>query len=461
MLQSKLFQLYQSLDKKAHRQFKKWRRSPLHNEHETINAIFDFLDIRSVFNAKTLQKQRVWKAVYPDQPYDDLKLRHLMSLSLNTLQQFVQHYETKNQPFVQEKNLASYLFERKLDKQAQQAYQKAQRVLEQTPKDETYHYHQYELEVLLFEVEGTKNRTGTTNLTNILDHARLFFMITTLRYAYIAKTHQSLRNVEYHIPLLEAILQEIHQKGYETYPLLQIYYRGYLTLTAESSFDHFQALQQYCYDDQLSLKMRKATLLMCINYAAKQLNTGNITWVRQTFELYRYGLEQELLIEENILSAFAYKNIVTLGLDLKEYNWVAFFVERYSQFLPDDLKNDYQHYNTARLAFAQGNYDQVMDLLIQADYDDLLLNIGAKVMLLKIYYQENYYDALEALLESFRVYLNRKKALSYHKKNYQNLILFVRKLLHLTADRKEVEQLAKEIRATAQLAERKWLLEQL
>ncbi|MCY7330670.1 MAG: hypothetical protein LH618_19110 [Saprospiraceae bacterium] len=50
-----------------------------------------------------------------------------------------------------------------------------------------------------------------------------------------------------------------------------------------------------------------------------------------------------------------------------------------------------------------------MPLLAQAGESDLLLNLDSRVMLLKIYYETGEWDALDALLASFRVLLLRKK----------------------------------------------------
>ncbi len=102
-----------------------------------------------------------------------------------------------------------------------------------------------------------------------------------------------------------------------------------------------------------------------------------------------------------------------------------------------------------------------MELLATVEYDDVLLNIGAKVLLLKIYYQEGYWDSLEALLDSFRIFLGRKKMLSYHKENYQNLITLTKRLAYLPTDKKATAQLREKIQQTTPLTERAWLLAQL
>lgn len=464
MYKSKLYKLYQTLDKKDLRKFRKWICSPMHNEHVMVQQLFYFFETRKSYTVTTLSKERAWKYLYLDEKYNDLRMRHLMSIAYDVLVSFVRYKLSENETFFQKKLFASYLFEQKLEKQAYKTLSSAANCLEKGKSSELYYFQQYELEVLKLEEVTQQNRVNDLNIIPIIDYARLFFMITTLRYAYTALGHQNLRNIEYEIPLLDSILGEIEEKenDYEMYPLLKIYYHGYLTLKKPEDTRHFFALKAYIDNNKLNTKEQKATLLMCINYMLKKLNTGEIEYIKETFSLYQYGIDTNCLLEEGgLFSAFTYKNIVTLGLNLKEYDWTEAFIHNYSQYLPSKLRENYKHFNTAKLAFDKGDFAKAMDLLLQVEYDELLLNIDAKVILLKIYYQEDAYDALEALLDSFKVFLHRQKSLAYLKKNYVNLILFIRKLLMLSKDNQGLAKLKEEIETTEQLAERKWLLEQI
>jgi len=83
-------------------------------------------------------------------------------------------------------------------------------------------------------------------------------------------------------------------------------------------------------------------------------------------------------------------------------------------------------------------------------------------MLLIIYYEQESFQALDALLDSFRVFIHRKKVMGYHKANYLNLISMTKKLMQLPVYSKEEKiQFRKQIEETKPLAGQKWLLEQL
>ncbi|MFT5648292.1 MAG: hypothetical protein ACI976_002991 [Aureispira sp.] len=465
MEKSKLVIVFKTIEKRNLRDLKKWVQSPIHNEHKDVSKLFEFLCTRYKLNATTLKKERAWKYLYGAKTYDDSRLRHVMSFSLDVLEKFVSYKMAKNDLFEQEKKLVTAYRDKKIPKLATQSLQKAKKELKKyQPADEQYHYYQYELEVLKFDLEGTQNRTRATNITEITKHASLFFMITTLRHAYTARSHQSLKKAAYKVPLLESVLKEVEENDYKLYPILMIYYHGYQTLNRPAEERHFQELNAYLEEQQsvFGVKEQREILLMALNYAIKQINTGSQFYMQEAFRLYKKGLEENLLIEQDEMSHFAYKNIVSLGIILKEYTWLDTFIPKYALKLKGDSKNNYRDYSLARLTFVRGDFDQTMQLLIQADYDDILLNIGAKVLLLKLYYQQECWDALEALLESFRIFLNRKKELSYHKEHYTNLIFLVKKILGMTTFNQEARiKMSAQIESIHPLAEREWLLAQM
>ena len=152
MLGSKLVKVFLSLDKKELRQLRKWLQSPMHNEHQEVCKLFGFLMSRYNLNATTLKKERVWKYIYGDKEYKDLRMRHLMSFALEVLEEFVSYKSLKSNGFLQEKVRAEHYFNQKLIQPARQSIKKASNKLQKIQaQNEEYHLNQYQLEVLKFD----------------------------------------------------------------------------------------------------------------------------------------------------------------------------------------------------------------------------------------------------------------------------------------------------------------------
>ena len=151
-----------------------------------------------------------------------------------------------------------------------------------------------------------------------------------------------------------------------------------------------------------------------------------------------------------------------IGLRLREFDWVEQFVENFQEFLSLKFRKSFVNYILGRLHYDKGNYDKTMDYINEAEIDDILLNLNSKLLLSKIFYEQENYNVLESLLESMRTYLVRKKVMGYHKSNYKNIIRYIRKLLKVNPFNKQhIDKLKQEITTANPLTEKEWLIRQL
>ena len=103
-----------------------------------------------------------------------------------------------------------------------------------------------------------------------------------------------------------------------------------------------------------------------------------------------------------------------------------------------------------------------MELVNQYEFKDVLVNLNAKTMLLKMYYELSEYKALESLLESMRAYLQRKKELGNRINGYKNIVRYTKKLLKVNPyNKNQIAKLRQEIETATPLTEKAWLLKQL
>ena len=115
-----------------------------------------------------------------------------------------------------------------------------------------------------------------------------------------------------------------------------------------------------------------------------------------------------------------------------------------------------------RVPTPQGDYAGTLELLRAVSFPDPMYNLESRKMLLKIYYEQEAFDALDSLLENLLNWLRRHGELGYHREMYRNLARFVRRLLHLPPDATgEFRRLEKKIADTPLVAERGWLLEKV
>ncbi|BDS14362.1 hypothetical protein [Aureispira anguillae] len=466
MYKSKLIAIYQCFNRTELEALHKWVKSPLHNSDEQVTKLLFYISSRRKHSKLSLSKERIFKQLFPDRLYDDLTLRRLMSKTTKIMEEFVHFLMSKKDISNQHKQLSEFLNSRQQPQLAQKQLSKGKKkLLTQKEKTHSYYYQFYQLEQEEFEQTASHNRMQMTNLQVIFDHLSIAFILENLRYACIAISHQNLYNTEYTIPFLKEILRLIQQGHYQDIPAIQLYHWAYLALTQPQNMRHFELLKQNLLKQEtlLPLKEKRNLYTLAINYCIKRINSNESQhFIQQVFQLYKQGLKNEILLDNGMLSRFTYKNIVAVGLRLKEYDWTATYIPTYAKYLEVAYRENYQHYTTSKLYFSKGEYDAAMQRLIQVEYDDLFLNLDAKTMLMKIYYETQSYNALDAFFHSFIIYLQRKEIMGYHRENYLNIIRLTRKLLELPPNNKKAyQQLSEAIHSIQPLTEREWLSKQL
>ena len=153
---------------------------------------------------------------------------------------------------------------------------------------------------------------------------------------------------------------------------------------------------------------------------------------------------------------------MAIGVRIGETDWVENFIHKNRNALERKHRNVAVSLGLARLEHGRKNYRAALLHLQQSDYKDFINNLIAKVLQLKIYFETDELEVLEAHLRNMKSYIRRKRAFGYHRENYLNIIRFTQALIELNPfDKKEKEKLRQAILATEPLTERDWLLTML
>lgn len=465
MYKSKAIEIFQSFNKAEKAGLRRWVRSPIHNEHQDVLKVVDYLLSRRKITATSVKRERVFKQLYPHSKYNPQRLNHVLSFTIEVMEAYISYLMSKNAQLSDFFSIAAYYKNKNLPHLAQKALQKAKQALENKPyQTETYYHASFLLEQAFFNLKGTELRQQQTNLQAIFSDLTTFTIVATLRNACTAISHRSLYQTDYNIPLLDAILQEAQSTVYQDNLVVQSYYHSYMALVDSDNEVHFKTLKKLLLSQNIPLPSEelKSVCLLAINYCIKRLNMGAESYVQEVFDIYSYGLEHNIWMEQGHLSHSTFKNIATAALRLKAYDWTAQFIQNYGSKLKSSHQKDYTNYVKAKLRFEQGQFALAQELVVETDLIDLFISLDIKLLLLKIYWNLNEFDLLEAHLDSFSVFLNRKKVLAYHRQIYGNTISVTRKMIYanlaIPTEREKLHQL---ILQTNPLTDRPWLLAQL
>ena len=466
MQKSVLYEVIQSLNDKEIRELHKWLNSPAHNHREDAVDLFEYL----VKNKSTTDKETVWKAVFHKQPFDDAFLRQVMYFLLKAIEDYLVFKEYKKESVKPVLSLASIYRRRHLDKPFRQAVETGKRKLSDSPlRNSEYHFDKFNLEQEQYFYSAGAKATGDLNLQEVSDELDMAFVANKLRIACRMIHHQALnKKASYQIGMLEPMLTMIEQGRMLDEVGVAVYYYGYKASTDRTEPLHFENLWRLLRENGPSFPKAELRELyvLAINYCVSRINVGQEVYFQKAFDIYQKGFELEILVDEqDTVSKIIFTNTVYSAIKTKNFVWAESFIERLSSRLEDKHRHSTVQFNLSRLYYEKGDYDKAQTLLREFEYDDMILNVVAKTMLLKIYYKTGEYDALESLIEAMRSFLQRKEVLSQSYKNvFKNIIMLMKKLLHLNPySATQVEKFRKAVMETnpIQEQEREWFLQQI
>lgn len=467
MFNSKMIALLEKLDPGERRRFRKWISSPYHNTNPLLSKFYDYIDERKGFTERTLKKERVFAYLFGNVPFDDLIMRRLMSEFLHTLEDFLTHEERRESPALKALMRARLYRRRQLPQAAGRHIADAMHYIREQPE----HGPHFFLDAYYVQEERLRqanSRDAVLNLQEMNDHLGAFFAAETLRNACTAASHRAIYRIDYQIPYLDAILENCVAGTYDHRPVIRLYYLCYQCLTRTDASDAFHALKDMLprADGWLPQEELRNLTMVAINYCIRRVNTDAPSFMREVFNLYQTGLEQGVFMENGEMSKFTYKNIVSAALTLGETAWTEDFITRNAALLPAAYRGDYERFCLAKLRYAQNDHAAALALLHNLSFDDVLLELGARVLLLKIYFENGEWRLLNNFLTSFERFVSRKKTLAYHAPNYLNIIQLTRKIILFRNGQKpagdeERNALLARIHSERPLTEREWLEDML
>lgn len=461
MEKSLLVQLLQDLTAVEKREARKFLISPFFNQRADLVRLFDFL-----LDEKTENSPELAHRAATDRPdFDAQESRLLLSYLHRLLEQFL---ALKN--FLAEKNqvelhLAIAYRKRGMTPAFHRTRKNLQNTLEKQPRrDADFHRTQHDLAWQEQYLATSADPTDAVRLRELSAQLDLEFISKKLHHRCLELAHAQVYQSDFQEDVEEVLLAWAERRGWSEQPAVSVWATCFRMLREPSEATHFQNFKRRLLENGkfFSVEELRNPFLMAINHAVRRANEGGREWFREVFDLYRFGLENGFLFENGELSRFAYHNIAAAALQNGELDWAKNFIQNYRTYLARQYRDSSFSFNLARLEFTQKNYAAVLDLLQKANYRDPLLNLSAKTLLLKTWYELGETDPLAAHLDAMRNYIHRKRVIGYHRTNYLNIARFTDKLLKINfLDKSEIERLRSAVASEEHLTEREWFLERL
>jgi hypothetical protein len=465
MENSKLIQIVKTFSAKELRECGEFVHSPFFNKHEEFVALYDYLrSCAPNFSPKKITREAVYKALFPKKKYDEKHINHLMSFLLKLVEQYIGYNQYSKNEIFENINILKAYIEKGLDKHYNYVYEITQEKLKKYPhRNLDFFYLQY----LLSETDNQyflsqKMRKYDVRLQSAADYFDLYLMAGKLKYFCEMQDRKMSLAADYKLKMLTEISSALKEIEIENYPGIQVYWVILQMLEKPSEQKHFHELKKLISANKNIFPLHELQNLYfyAINYSIRKVNVGEQEFLKELFTLYNDALNVGLLLENNQLSPWTYKNLIGVALRLKEFDWAEKFIKEKNVLLAEEFRDNALNYNLAELYYYKRDFDNAMLHLNKVEFSDIYYSLDTKKMMLKIYFEQDAIDPLLSLLASFRIFIKRNQSVSEaNKQAYNNFITVIQQFIKYQ-NQKTVPELKNNIENLKPLADRNWLLEQ-
>lgn len=460
MVDTKLFYILSAFDRYEVQRFRKYIASPFFNEQPDLVHLYSAI----LDNWKSgLEKEKIWLYVFGNTNFNDVKFRRLCSDLSKLAENFLAYKAYEKDEVQQKNNLANIILERNLGKLENDIITSIdKKIAEETTKNAKFYFNSLRLSELkkrLFDRHFLRNNQA--DVSEVLQNLDYYYIIEKLKsYCEFLNYKQVMYiGTQNEVLFMEHILSYL-ELNIENMPIaIQIPYYA-VRLFEQKNEQIYHTTKKLLEDNYTVFAPSELRIFFGFlqNYCISCINKGETNFLNELFGIYQFILETEIILDGNLISPWDYKNIVVTGLRISEQKWVKNFIEKYKSHLPEKFRENAYTYNLAKYFFYKKEYEKVIELLQNVEYEDVFYALDSKSMLLKVFYEKKEFAALDSLLESFSKFLNRKKLAPNHKISYYNLLKFTKKMFNLyPRHRRSLEALRLSIQQTKQVADINWL----
>lgn len=475
---NKFLKLIESFSSEEVKEFRRFIASPYITSGRNYIAVLDEVLRQLKSDNGEISLGEMHSRLYPGKRFSAQTLKNRLSELFKIGEEFLIFTYLKTGSFEKDKLLLRALIDRKLSKFFQGSYNRFITRLESSKVDESnltdyIALQQFDIEHLT--MQGKFDRYFSVYYEYSVYHICLSFInifeigmeFKQQDFLNMAHDHNFIPDIVSKINF-EELLSKSSYKNSDFIKLTLLFYfmyRSYEDISDERVYFEARKLFKELYP-RLSDNIKLKLYMMFIYNCTHKRNLGFERFQLELFRLYNEKLESGFYSDfsMNTYPMNNFRDYVLIGLEMKEYEWVENFIEKYSSLLPDTLKQAEVSISYAKLNTSKDNFKDALELLKDVKPANFLHYLDVSLTKLCCYYELGSVEEAFYEIDKLKHYLrNHADVPKIHKTYALNFLRVYTRLLRAFADPsfKEVDQIAGILKTTTKINRHKWLTEKL
>ncbi|MDQ3022067.1 MAG: hypothetical protein M3R36_16070 [Bacteroidota bacterium] len=477
MKNSNLILLISKLNAAEFKELGEYIRSSYFNKNEGIIKLYDYIKIRYPdFHEEELEKENVYRNLFPDIEYDDSFMRKLMFNLSRLAEDFLAYKNFTADEFNYSRSLLDKLIKRGVEKIYSKKLKSADENLnKQKIKDLAYYKNKFQIdsfnEIIMTQDKVMVNSKDKPEkyLINCTNSMINYFLVSILEEYRFLTTYKKIVRFDFDPEFYECILNYLKGKeSFHNIPLISIYFYSVLLISEKAEL-YFTKLKDILLKELSSLNLsdRYSSFAILVNFANDEYQKGNKKYLKEAFELYKLIIENKLYnaMEGGVFDNPLFRNIVNVGLLMKEIEWTENFIKLYVNKLMPEARENALHLSNARVNFVKGNYEKSLEELSRiVSIHHFQVKPSIKSLTLMIYIEKDWINEAFDLIDAYKHYISYEKLLTDRsKEKNMNFIKFCTEILKLKSknSKEKVNDIKYDLLNKEFILEKEWLEEKI
>jgi len=476
----KLIQILRTFSNEEFTLFKKFVASPYFNEGRNyIPLINELKKHHPEYNRNKFVREKVFKALYPEEKYNSALLDTLFSRTAKLAENFlVQEVNRKNE-FHNVTALAKEYCNRNIGKLFNVKVSEAEKILEKVSEYSLDYFNcAKELEIIKMDyllankdyypsIENLPLR-GELNLLDLLIkyiHSQIDIQIAG--YETNNDFSESVIKKSTRLIDIEGMIKLFESRNSRYAVALKLKYFELLAIK-NADLKHFLLYRNLIEKniDLLPWSEKFNRILSLLSACNLGLGRFREDFTKVPLELAKFIVDQNVHAINEKTNTFLPLYINLLGT-LKEFNESAYIdklILNLGSKIEPELKESLIAFSHIEKFIAENNFQEALKFLGKVDFNHSIVKVRARINAILIYYELGYTEELLSLTESTVKFLNSiENHQTFNIESAINYTKFVQKMVKFKQppDKDKLDDLKQEIKNSAKVMMKSWLLEKI
>jgi len=434
------------------------------NSEDAAKLLDYLLDHYPNFDNSELENSEiVYQKVFSKKPYTKENYRHLLSSLLKIVEHFLVQRNLEQDKFRQDKIMVK-LYQEHNPEEYRKASKSLLKRLDQSSHISTKKFFDhYEILSNFYSHIATEQKKGVSLLIKLKSILDQLIATEQLRIALAFKAReQAFAENHSFDPYDLSPISTISN------PVIDIFKESLQLLTIEDGHEakyfHLKTLLTQSVDN-LDKKDAANIFRILINYLINQMYKNEKKYGAEYFDLYTFGLRNDLVFENNYLKYVDFVNTTIVCTRLNKVEWTKNFIKKYAAHLYPEERDNAKTLAMAYIYFQESNYEKVTQIMYGYQSINPLLYYNPKFLLIWSYYELfekdiSYKRVLHAACSAIEKNIKRNKSLNANKTvTFLNFVSFIKKLIKYKDFNNSIsqEELWELLESYSSIGGKKWL----